>query len=223
MKTTAILPVKRFSRAMSRLSERIDPRARAALLRGMLGDVLVALEKTVEVERIIVVSGEGRAEKVAMEAAKRGVTPVEVLRDPDDRGHSEAVTLGILRAKASGAECVALLPGDCPLIEPAELDACLGRMTAERVAVIPDRHDTGTNGLVMSPCDAIGPAFGEGSCERHLDRAGRAGWEAVVDDVASLALDLDTPADLDELIRLLQADPDRAPHTAAALKEFSIS
>ncbi|MDQ3572938.1 MAG: 2-phospho-L-lactate guanylyltransferase [Actinomycetota bacterium] len=220
MKATAILPVKRFSRSMTRLDDRIGPPARAALLKAMLGDMLVALERTTKIERIVVVSGEGRAEKVAMEAAKRGRTPIEVLRDPDDRGHSEAATLGIVRAKALGAECVALLPGDCPLLEPAELNSCLKQMAGGRVAVIPDRHGSGTNGLLMSPCDAIGPAFGEGSCERHLDRAHRAGWGAVAEPIASLGLDLDTPEDLEELAGLLEGDPGRAPRTADALKEL---
>ncbi len=220
MNATAIVPVKRFSRAMSRMGQRLDPPGRAGILRAMLGDTLVALEGSDAIERIVVVTAEGRAEKVAMEAAKRGRTPIEVLRDPDERGHSEAAVLGIVRAKALGADCVALLPGDCPLIDAAELDAALGRMGEGRVAVIPDRHATGTNGLLLSPCDAIGPAFGEESKERHLDRATRAGWEAATEELPSLALDIDNPADLDALIAALAADPHRAPKTAAALAEL---
>src|SRR6478752_2559333 len=65
-------------------------------------------------------------------------TPLEVLREPQDTGHPEAATLGIIRAKALGADCVALLPGDCPLLDPAELDAALERATEGRVGVIPD-------------------------------------------------------------------------------------
>lgn len=217
MDATAILPVKRFARSMTRLTDRVDPPTRANLLRAMLGDVMVALEASVGIQRIIVVTGESRAEKVAMEAAKRGRTPIEVLRDPDDRGHSEAGVLGIIRAKALGVECVALLPADCSLIDPAEIDAALARMAPGHVGVIPDRHGTGTNGLLMAPCDAIGPAFGEGSHERHLDRAGRAGWEATSVPLESMGLDLDTPEDLDELMAILGDDPKRAPLTAAAL------
>ena len=177
----------------------------------MLTDVMAAIERSAAIERVVVVTGEGRAEKLAMESAKRMGTPVEVLQDPRDPGHSEAATLGIVRAKALGADCVALLPGDCPLLDPGELDAALARMEPGRVAVVPDRHGTGTNGLLMAPPDAIGPAFGPDSCERHLDRAGRAGWTAVREDLPSLALDLDTPDDLDRCASASAATRRRRP------------
>ena len=147
-------------------------------------------------------------------------TPLEVLQDPRDPGHSEAATLGIVRAKALGAHCVALLPGDCPLLDASELDGALGRMAAGRVSVVPDRHGTGTNGLVMAPADAIGPAFGPGNLERHLDRATRAGWIASLEALPSLALDLDTPDDLDALRAVLAADATAAPATAGALAKL---
>jgi 2-phospho-L-lactate guanylyltransferase len=166
------------------------------------------------------VTGEGRAEKIAMERAKRIPTPIEVLREETDRGHSEAATLGIIRAKALGATCTALLPGDCPLLEPTELDGALSSFAADTVGVAADRHGTGTNGLFLCPPDAIGPAFGPGSCERHLDRARRAGYEAKLMDIPSLALDLDTPEDLEALAELLAEKPSLAPLTAAALAEL---
>lgn len=220
MKATAILPVKRFSRAKTRLADAIGPQARAAVLRAMLEDVLNEIGRSAALERVIVVTGEGRAERIALQAAQRIATPLEVLQDPSDPGHSEAATLGIVRAKALGAECVALLPGDCPLLEAGELDAALGRMEPGRVAVVPDRHGTGTNGLLMAPPDAIGPAFGEDSCERHLDRAVRAGWTAAREELDSLALDLDTPDDLADLRAVLTNEAEQAPRTAAALEVF---
>lgn len=220
MRATAILPVKRFAHAKTRLLDVIGPRERAALLKAMLGDVLEAIDATASVERTIVVTAEGRAEKVAMEAAKRLRTPIEVFQEPADSGHSEAATLGIVRAKALGAECVALLPGDCPLLDGAELDGALARMEPATVAVIPDRHGTGTNGLMMAPPDAIGPGFGPGSRERHLDRAGRAGWRAVLEALPSLGLDIDTPDDLAELRARVEQRPEDAPRTARALAEI---
>ena len=217
MRATAIIPVKRFGAAKQRLLEGLDRPRRAALVKAMLEDVLTATTRAMLVERVIVVTGEGRAERIALRRARRVTTALEVLRDPKDVGHSEAATLGIVRAKALAAECVALLPGDCPLLDPAELDAALERMRTGWVTVVPDRHGTGTNALLLSPPDAIGPAFGPDSCARHTDRARRLGHELAVQPLDSLGLDVDTPDDLAALAEALEQAPHRAPATAAEL------
>ena len=215
---TAIIPVKRFAEAKQRLLETLDHRQRVGLVGAMLTDVMAAVPRAGRVERVIVVTGERRAERIALEQARRAPMDLEVLRDPKDLGHSEAATIGIVRAKALGAECAVLLPGDCPLLDPAELDAALGRARAGHVAVVPDRHGTGTNALVLAPADAIGPAFGPGSCARHADRGRRAGHAVEVEPLDSLSLDIDTPADLDALAAILQGNRARAPATAAELE-----
>ncbi|MDX6582488.1 MAG: 2-phospho-L-lactate/phosphoenolpyruvate guanylyltransferase [Solirubrobacterales bacterium] len=220
MRATAIIPVKQFGHAKQRLLDRLDRPQRADLVKAMLTDVLAAVCEAESIERLIVVTGEGRAERIALRRAQRATTPIEVLQDPADHGHSEAATLGIIRALALGAECSALLPGDCPLLDPAELDGALERMHPGRVAVIPDRHGTGTNGLLLAPADAIGPAFGPESAERHRDRAQRAGYEAATEALESLALDLDTPDDLTALTTAVAERPARAPETAAALQRL---
>jgi 2-phospho-L-lactate guanylyltransferase len=222
VRATALLPVKRFGAAKQRLLDVLDRPARAAVVRAMLDDVIAAVTSAEEVERVIVISGEGRAERIALERAKRVKTPIEVLRDPHDAGHPEAATLGIIRAISLGAQAVALLPGDCPLLQASELDAALARLEPGRVAVVPDRHGTGTNALLMSPADAIAPGFGPGSCERHVDRARARGLEVDVEPVASLALDLDTPEDLRELGAALSDDPGLAPATADALRGIDL-
>ena len=217
MKATAIIPVKRFGEAKQRLLAVLDRPQRAGLVKAMLADVLAAISASEGVERLIVVTGEGRAERIALAHARRTATPLEVLRDPDDRGHSEAATLGIIRALSHSAGCVALLPGDCPLLERAELDLAIGRMSSGRVAVVPDRHGTGTNGLLLAPADAIAPAFGEGSMARHRERATRAGHSVAIERLSSLALDLDTSDDLAALAAMLAERPERAPATAAEI------
>jgi 2-phospho-L-lactate/phosphoenolpyruvate guanylyltransferase len=213
----AIIPVKRFGAAKQRLLETLDRPQRAALAKAMLSDVLVAASEAELVERVVMVTGEGRAERIAIRHSQRTTTPLEVLREPRDRGHPEAATLGIVRAKALGARCVALLPGDCPLLDAKELDAALERMSDGRVAVVPDRHGTGTNALLLSPADAIGPAFGPGSCARHAERGRSAGYEVAIERLHSLALDVDTPDDLAVLGSVLEPDQGRAPATAAEL------
>ena len=211
MQATAILPIKRFGAAKSRLSGAVPAEARRALAAAMLSDVLVALGGSSALERVIVVSGEPIAVAAAESAG------IQVINDPADAGHSEAAGLGIRTALAAGAECVAILPGDCPLLVPGELDAALAAQLGDSVGVIPDRHGSGTNGLILSPPGAIIPAFGPGSRERHLGLARAAGMQARAVEIPSLALDLDTPDDLDELDRRLQVEPDLAPFTASAI------
>ncbi|MFL5902162.1 MAG: 2-phospho-L-lactate guanylyltransferase [Solirubrobacterales bacterium] len=211
MKATAVLPVKRFGAAKQRLAAGIDDERRSAVVAAMLGDVLEAIGEARSIERTIVVTSEPSALELAAEAG------AEVLPDPDEGGHSGAALAGIARARELGAGCVVLLPGDCPLLDPRELERLLTGMPERFVAVVPDRHGTGTNALALAPPDAIHPSFGEGSCARHVAGAREAGVPYAVEELPSLALDLDTPADVVALTRALAEQPGRARRTAKAL------
>lgn len=215
MLATAIVPVKRFRAAKSRLAAGIAGDFRPELARAMLADVLAALKVASALERIVVVTGEPTAREAA------GSAGADWLDDPDDAGHSEAAVRGVRHAIGLGADCVALLPGDCPLLAAAELDDALASMEPGVAGVVPDRHGSGTNGLLLAPPDAISPSFGPESRERHLVLARSAGVEGRVVEVPSLALDLDTTGDLRELARLLRRNPERAPATAVALSSIA--
>jgi 2-phospho-L-lactate/phosphoenolpyruvate guanylyltransferase len=211
VKATAILPVKRFAAAKQRLAAGIDDERREALVAAMLEDTLRAIGAARSIERTIVVSGDPRAQEIAAASA------AEVLPDPADEGHIVAALAGIARAEADGAECVVLLPGDCPLLDPRELDRLLTGMPATYVAIVPDRHGTGTNALALAPPGAIRPAFGEGSRDRHVAAAREAGLPHAVERLDSLGLDLDTPADVVALTRALAEGSKRGRRTARAL------
>jgi 2-phospho-L-lactate guanylyltransferase len=211
LKATAILPVKRFADAKQRLAPGIGSTHRAELAAAMLEDVLEAIDAARSIERTIVVSSEPRAIELAL---ARGV---EVLPDPDEGGHSGAALAGIARAQQLGAERVVLLPIDCPLLAPRELERLLTGMPDRYVAIVPDRHGTGTNALALAPPDAIEPSFGEGSCARHVAAAREAGIPYGVEELPSLALDLDTPADVVALTMALERDHSGARRTAKAL------
>ena len=211
MKATAVLPVKRFAAAKQRLAPGIGATHRAELAAAMLEDVLEAIEAARSIERTILVCSEPRAVEIA---SARGA---EVIADPDEGGHSGAALAGIARARQLGAERVVLLPIDCPLLAPRELERLLTGMPERFVAVVPDRHGTGTNGLALSPPDAIEPSFGEGSCARHVAAARNAGIPFNVEELPSLALDLDTPADIVALTMALERHRGRAKRTAKAL------
>jgi 2-phospho-L-lactate guanylyltransferase len=210
MEATAVLPVKRFGAAKRRLGDAAGGE-RPALAEAMLGDVLGALARADRIERVVVVTGEPAARAAAEEHG------VDWIDDPDDAGHPQAARLGVTAALEGGARCAALLPGDCPLLDPVELDRAIGALREGVVGIVPDRHGAGTNGLLLAPPDAIAPAFGPGSRERHLELARRSGMEPRVFELSSLALDLDTPDDLTELSGILRDEPERAPGTARIL------
>jgi 2-phospho-L-lactate guanylyltransferase len=211
LKATAVLPVKRFDAAKQRLAGGIDEERRRALAAAMVTDVLEAIGEARTIERTIVVSGDPLAQEIAAAAG------AEVVPDPSDAGHVEAALAGIARAEAEAAACVVLLPGDCPLLDPRELDRLLTGIPERYVGIVPDRHGTGTNALALSPPSAIVPAFGEGSCARHVAAARAAGIPFNVEELASLGLDLDTPADVIALTRQLAARRGRGRRTAKAL------
>ncbi len=211
MSATAIVPVKRVAVAKSRLEPAISEERRGPLLEAMLADVLEAIAAARAIERTIVVTGDPGAEAVAAAAG------AEVLTDPDDAGHPEATLLGIARAAELGAGCVVLLPVDCPMLDPKDLDSLLTAVPERYVAIVPDRHGSGTNALVLAPPDAIRPAFGEGSCERHIAAARGAGIPFCVEEVRSLALDLDTPADIVAMATAVASDRSRGRRTARVL------
>ena len=99
----------------------------------------------------------------------------------------------------------------------ASWTACSPACPQHYVAIVPDRHGTGTNALVLAPPGAIRPAFGEGSCVRHVAAAREAGVPYAVEETPSLALDLDTPADIVAFTRALAAAPGRGRRTAKLL------
>jgi 2-phospho-L-lactate guanylyltransferase len=214
MRTAAILPVKRFARAKQRLGASVEDPLRRELAEAMVADVLHALAHTASIERTIIVTGE---RSVVAAARERGALVIE---DDDERGQPAAATLGVRRALAEGIERVLCVPGDCPTLDPDELDALLhldasgGR---REVVIVPDRHGAGTNGLLLAPPDAIAPSFGPDSCERHRALADAAGIACRIERIPSLLLDIDTGEDLDVLRARLAAHPARAARTRAVL------
>jgi 2-phospho-L-lactate guanylyltransferase len=216
MRTAAILPVKRFAWAKQRLGASVEDPLRLALARAMVADVLLALSQTRALERTIVVT---REQSVRLAAGDLGAI---VADDVADSGQSAAAELGVRRAIAEGFERVLCVPGDCPALDPAELDTLLNATPTDgadgrTIVIVPDRHGTGTNGLLLTPPDAIAPSFGPGSCERHRALARAAGIPVRLERPRSLTLDIDTGADLAELHARLAGLAGGAPRTRAIL------
>ncbi len=214
MATIAVLPVKSFGRAKQRLHEGMPARWRRELAEAMVTDVLAALSAVRGLDRVIVVTGDFAAVKLAQAAG------VAIVHDPEEAGQSAAALLGI--EAAEGADRVLLVPGDCPALLPAEVEGLLTAESAPRaVTIVPDRHGQGTNALLIAPPDALVPAFGLGSFARHAARARAAGAEVKVASLPSLTLDVDTPDDLEALRAALARRPGAAPRTRALLERLA--
>lgn len=211
----AILPIKGFEVAKQRLGDALDRNTRRVLAEAMFTDVLIALRRCALVDGVLVVTRDHAAQRIA-----DGYGAM-VLED-EEQGHNEAASQGVGRALELGAKRVLLVPGDCPLIDPAELDTLIDSHPPRRSAVIvPDRHGSGTNALLLSPPDAMAPSFGPGSRQRHerLARAARLDSETV--EVGSLGLDVDTPEDLAAVEATLAASRGGAAHTRGMLRQLS--
>jgi 2-phospho-L-lactate/phosphoenolpyruvate guanylyltransferase len=212
MNTLAILPVKSFGAAKQRLAGTLGACSRKALAQAMFADVLASLRRVPGLDAVVVVTADRAAESVALGEG------VQVLRDREEAGQSAAASIGIRHALDGGFERVLLVPGDTPLLDRLELAALLERRSA--VAIVPDRHLTGTNALLLSPADAIEPSFGPGSLARHTAAARAAGLDYSVERVPTLMLDVDTPEDLAELAAALEGRHGRAPSTRRTLIEL---
>jgi 2-phospho-L-lactate/phosphoenolpyruvate guanylyltransferase len=205
MSVVAVLPVKRFHDAKARLGQDgLRPGERRALVTGMLTDVLESLRRADYVDDVIVVTGEPGAEVLA-----RGFGAQAIQDDPAE-GHNEAAQRGIDWALEQGAFHALLLAGDTPALDPADVDGLLDPLPeGADVVIVPDRHGTGTNALLLTPPDVIRPSFGEGSRARHEELARAAGATVRIVEAPSLLLDVDTGADLDALAAALEGRPKR--------------
>jgi 2-phospho-L-lactate guanylyltransferase len=216
MQTLAILPVKRFEGAKRRLEGGLAAGPRRALAEAMFVDVLTALRRAEAVDQVLVVTADQGAQRTA-----EGYEAL-ALDDPAESGMNAALARGIAHARELGAERVLCVASDCPLVDPKELDALLGRpRAADRyAAIVPDRHGAGTNALLLSPPDVIAPAYGPGSLARHEQLAQEAGIAVEIAEVASLAFDIDTPEDFARLREQLASSRGNAAHTRGMLHQL---
>jgi 2-phospho-L-lactate guanylyltransferase len=199
MTVFAILPVKPLAAGKSRLAEVMSDADRIAFNRHLAERTLRVAITAMGADRTVVVS---RDSEVLGLARKYGALTV---RERGDAGLNAALDQATAEARRRGADAVLVLPVDLPLLAAADIEALIPPATARpAVVVAPDRHDAGTNALLLAPPDVLPFAFGPGSFEAHCAAARRAGIEPVVVRRKGLAFDVDTAEDHD-----LLHEPDR--------------
>jgi 2-phospho-L-lactate/phosphoenolpyruvate guanylyltransferase len=188
----ALVPIRGLGSAKTRLRPDLGPEERAALVELLLRRTLIATRDAARIAGTIVVTKDPHVAAIASRHHAVGL----VERLP---GLNEAIEAARSVAVARGATAVLVLPADLPAVTAEALDALVAgadRVDESRlVLIIPDRHGTGTNALLLRPPTVADPAFGPGSRAAHA-AAARAADAALRELGGPLSLDVDTPADL---------------------------
>jgi 2-phospho-L-lactate guanylyltransferase len=184
----AVVPIKGFDAPKQRLADVLSPDERGSLVEHMLRDVLAAL---VDLDGVLVIS----ADEGALNMARwQGV---RVLREDLPGGYSAAVRQAGLLLAGEGVAAMMHVPGDVPLITPAEVARIANlQMVSPAACIVPSRDHDGTNCLALWPPDLFPPAFGPDSFNRHCQIARDSGVEPAILELDGFALDIDTPDDL---------------------------
>jgi 2-phospho-L-lactate guanylyltransferase len=178
-----VIPVKAFAEAKVRLAPALGPDARAELARTMAEQVVAAahpLPITVVCDHV----------EVAGWAAGLGLT----VEWTPGLGLDGAVHAGVAAVEAAGATPVVVAHADLPLARGLSQLAGIGDQRT--VVLVPDRHDDGTNVIVLPAGTAFRFAYGPGSFARHRAEVERLGLRLRVERDPWLGWDVDQPADL---------------------------
>ena len=202
----AIVPVKPLRRGKSRLSGILSLEARTALNHYLLSNTLETLASVSEIEHSLVVSRDPEALTIAREY---GARTVQEQGSPQLNIALARATLVALNHSVQG---VLIVPADLPLITADDIREVVKRAVDPPVVVItPDRHNQGTNALLISPPGLIQYEYGPGSFQRHCILARKAGARLEICERGTVALDIDIPEDLElagyELIDAKNLDP----------------
>jgi 2-phospho-L-lactate guanylyltransferase len=192
----AVVPVKERVSAKERLAPMLRPEVRQGLALAMLEDVLAALTATRGIAGLLVVTVDAKAGRLAASYGGR-VTELGA-RD----GHTGAVTAGARLLTGEGCTTMLTLPGDIPLVTPAEIESVLAaHLPAPSFTIVPSHDERGSNAIACSPPDAVPLRFGDNSFYPHLRTAEAYGIRQNVLHLPGIALDIDNPEDVVSFMR----------------------
>jgi len=193
----AVIPVKETHDAKQRLAPVLSAPLRRQLALAMLEDVLAAVAMVKDLGGIVLVTVDPRAVALARRYGARTIA------DGAHDGHTGAVAAGARQLIADRCRTMLTLPGDLPLVVPAEIERLIAAHgAAPSFTIAPAHDDQGSNAILMSPPDAVPLRFGENSFVPHLAAARACGIEPCVVRLPGIAFDIDNPQDLHHFARL---------------------
>lgn len=192
MTTVAVVPIKALEDAKSRLAERLTPPERRCLVLNLLRHVLTVLHESSVIREIIVVTPDRDVLREIELLDANGILQTGV-------GLNAAIRLGCEQALRRETTAMLVLLPDLPLLTVTDIDALVRASGEGTVVLAPDRHNSGTNAMVLRPSGAIDPAFGVNSLSAHRSRVHEQGLSLREHQSIGTGFDLDTGTDLDEL------------------------
>lgn len=193
MRPWAVVPLRGLESAKTRLGGELDAEERLALVIAMAERTLAATRDASSVVGTVLVTLDPAAARLA--EGFGALTLVQRLA-----GLNAAIREARSVAVGQGATAIVVLPIDLAAVTAAAIDEVVATADSAPpdrpvVLVVPDRHGSGTNVLVVAPPDIVEPAFGVGSRAAHRAAALAAG-AAYLEAGGPLTLDVDTADDL---------------------------
>lgn len=181
--------MKAPAESKSRLQPVLDPALREGLALLMFRNTLDRLSGWGIADHLAVVTPSERIMGLARELG------AEAVLEAEGDGINGAAGRAAEWARGLGAEALLVLHADIPVLERAEVEQMLSAGRTHAV-VIAESTDGGSNGVLLSPPDAIPFRFGRGSAGLHAVAAQGAGRGCLRLNLPGLSRDLDTPDDL---------------------------
>ncbi len=191
-----LVPVKNLSGAKQRLAAVLDQPSRTKLAQAMLHDVLTTLHGWKSWPQVAVVTGDPYAVTLATECG------FEIIADPDNPGETGAIEMATRVCVDRGVDSTLIIPADIPLIQAWELEEIMKNAPAAGSVLVPAADGRGTNAAFRRPADLFPLRFGNDSFKPHYAAAQATGKPCVVLNLPGIAVDVDNPADLKQLLAL---------------------
>ena len=197
MKIFAIVPVKQFARAKSRLAPFLDTDDRVKLSELLVESTLSTLSRTDAISDIIVVSSDVRAKRIAK------IHEAIFLDEGNDIGVNNAVTMANDHCNQAGADATIVIPQDLPLVVSEDIDMICKFATRYHrcIVVCPSLRYDGSNILLRRPPKLIESYYDNNSFNMHLNAAKKAGAEIKIVLSDRIMRDLDTVEDAQYLAK----------------------
>jgi 2-phospho-L-lactate guanylyltransferase len=189
-----LVPVKNLASAKQRLAAVLDPPSRTRLAQAMLHDVLATLHGWKGRPQVAVVTGDPYAVDLAQEYR------FEIIPDPDNPGETGAIEMATRISVERGADSTLVIPADIPLMQAWELEEVMKHAPAQGSVLVPAANGRGTNAAFRRPANLFPLRFGNDSFQPHRAAAQATGKPCVVLNLPGIAVDVDNPADLQQLV-----------------------